>query len=48
MDDDSNPDTKPVRVSCGPNSATPVSTQEDEKKGISVSGNLAVDCQVAC
>lgn len=44
VDIDNNPDTVPVRMTCGSVSKQPSPTIEDNKKSITFGGNLGIDC----
>jgi hypothetical protein len=48
VDHDGNADTPAQRMKCGPESASPVQTDDDLKKNIQATGDLGVSCPVSC
>lgn len=51
VDHDSNTDTPPQKMKCGPvalEAGPPVVTEQEGNKDISPGGDLAVDCEVKC
>lgn len=49
VDDDGNAETPPVRMKCGSTvTREPTQTEEDKKRGITVRGDLGVNCELTC